>query len=794
METTLSYKIEILGRETQISEITKIEIELKKLSEKKAELSKQEKLLRSQNAESTQSYRQILEQLIKNKKASLELNNVKKKLQSTVNLSIKENQVVTGSLNDMRLQLSNLQQKFADMPDVLTTNKEKGIALAKQINSLNNNVKSLEESTGVHTRSVGNYARAFEGLTGVLGVVGKAFGIDEGMINKLVLAHSALREGISGVSQISDVLKNRTISKTAATITSTTATKAETVATEGQTIAQKALNAVRLYSVPILGWIAAGVTALIAVGVIYKEEIFGISKAEEEHRRALDGVMIKDDELRETYNDSIKTIKEVTIRHKILIGVMSEEEGALETAKNKYVESLDTIKKETAEKLDKVTGVWHKMWLKIKYGGGISWIEKNNEEILTITAEGERKRNNLALRSAQEREEIQHKESASLINDIIVSGKTATEKENDDYLEKKKILKKALVDEKEAKKKQIKALEILEKTHTQNINKIKYDEAKEGRDKLQKLNEEAAADRKKIFDDREKLVNDIISLNKTATEKENDEYLKKKKQLEKAFVAEKGATQKQKTAIIKLNKERIKALALLEMNHIQNLDKINKEKANKQKQAEAKKLAAQKQAIIDLEKILDSGYKDEIELARKDYLLGIITKEQYNKKLRELNRKRIEDEIKQLDNSTASIVNMSTEQNDAVIEAKKKLYEELGKLDEQYFEDKEKINKENDEKEQAREEAAAEASADILNGLLDLQKQQNEQRLKEDVKVVDDAEKAKLKKLDDATKKALKDLDAKHKAGLISDKAYEKQKEAIETKAEKDKLKIEKAA
>ena len=42
METTLSYKIEILGTETQISEITKLEIELKKLSEKKAELSKQE--------------------------------------------------------------------------------------------------------------------------------------------------------------------------------------------------------------------------------------------------------------------------------------------------------------------------------------------------------------------------------------------------------------------------------------------------------------------------------------------------------------------------------------------------------------------------------------------------------------------------------------------------------------------------------------------------------------------------------------------------------------------------------
>ena len=98
METTLSYKIEILGTEAQISEITKLEIELKKLSEKKAELSKQEKLLRSQNAESTQSYREILEQLSENKKASLELNNVKKKLQSTVNLSVKENQVVTGSL------------------------------------------------------------------------------------------------------------------------------------------------------------------------------------------------------------------------------------------------------------------------------------------------------------------------------------------------------------------------------------------------------------------------------------------------------------------------------------------------------------------------------------------------------------------------------------------------------------------------------------------------------------------------------------------------------------------------
>jgi len=90
----------------------------------------------------------------------------------------------------------------------------------------------------------------------------------------------------------------------------------------------------------------------------YAEEVSHARYSSYDGRRALDGVIIKDDELRKTYNDAIKTMKEVEIEHKVLIGVMSEEEGALETVENKYVESLDKINKETAEKLDKVTGVF----------------------------------------------------------------------------------------------------------------------------------------------------------------------------------------------------------------------------------------------------------------------------------------------------------------------------------------------------------------------------------------------------------------------------------------------------
>jgi len=144
-----------------------------------------------------------------------------------------------GSINALRAELSLVTEQWRKTGDASQRDINITGSLAQKKRILTEQLKTLEEATGDHRRSVGHYEKAvlkagkgIFGLTELLGGLGRILGFNTGAIE---VASNAARELVGSSRALKDVIEAARI----ATSANTTATGINTTATEGATAAQR---------------------------------------------------------------------------------------------------------------------------------------------------------------------------------------------------------------------------------------------------------------------------------------------------------------------------------------------------------------------------------------------------------------------------------------------------------------------------------------------------------------------------------------------------------------------------
>ena len=96
-----------------------------------------------------------------------ELNRTKRQLQREIQAEIKLEREQTGSLNQLRNQLSDLTKKYDNLSEAERKFGAEGKRLSKQINEVTNKLKEAEEGTQRYYRNVGNYENAILNTIGL---------------------------------------------------------------------------------------------------------------------------------------------------------------------------------------------------------------------------------------------------------------------------------------------------------------------------------------------------------------------------------------------------------------------------------------------------------------------------------------------------------------------------------------------------------------------------------------------------------------------------------------------------
>lgn len=291
-------------------------------------------------------------------------------------------QKASRELNELRTAYKNLALAGREQGVV-------GRGLLQVVQEQDAKLKALDATVGQHQRNVGNYTGAMKGLGGILVGTAKLFGINEDAIHSLEMGYRNIVKILTGYKQAKSGLANIANTEVGANLKNTAATNAGTESVKKMTIAQRILNAVR--SAGTAGIFAAiAVAALLAAAIIaVVEAVSSSTKAEHERSKAVDGAIIKNEELRKEHNKSVFELRRLDVEYQKVTGAITEFQAIIKTLGIDYAETIRGIKDETETKLTKVTGFWNSLWLKILSGGDVM---KENamkfEESFTASAEG----------------------------------------------------------------------------------------------------------------------------------------------------------------------------------------------------------------------------------------------------------------------------------------------------------------------------------------------------------------------------------------------------------------------
>lgn len=194
------------------------------------------------------------------------------------------------------------------------------------------------------------------------------------------------------------------------------------VAVQGATIAQRIWN-LAMSSNPI-GLLIAGLSALTAIIITYISYSDSAKKAEEARATAIDGSIIKNKELRDTYNETVLALREVQNEYDVLSGKITEYEATLDNIREKNNLAVQEIQNETKAKLAEAGGYWNNLRTTITSAlTGVAEEEINAVYNVEITKE------------AQEKLEAQR---LKFIAETAKAEATQAKKTNDEKLKKQK--------------------------------------------------------------------------------------------------------------------------------------------------------------------------------------------------------------------------------------------------------------------------------------------------------------------------------------------------------------------
>lgn len=149
-------------------------------------------------------------------------------------------------------------------------------------------------------------------------------------------------------------------SVTAASIAENTAKTKGIATTNLITKAQRVWNAT-VAANPLLALVAAILAVGTAAYALSKR--FGEAKnAQADFNKAADGTVIKNKELRESYNENLKAIREITYELAVMRGEMTQQQVDLLMLDEEFSETMDNIADETEEAMRKTKISWRGAW------------------------------------------------------------------------------------------------------------------------------------------------------------------------------------------------------------------------------------------------------------------------------------------------------------------------------------------------------------------------------------------------------------------------------------------------
>ena len=334
-----------------------------------------------------------------------------------------------GSYKSIESKMKELTQVYKTMAVVTEEDRQKQIALAVEINDLNDQLKGLDAAIGNHQREVGNYKAAFEGLKGSFEITTEAgqqlasgfssvagiIGLSASEASSANSAFSALSGTFSVVSSVTDTLGRSTeamskayqiatefgdvfkkskdaetksiTTNTAAEKASAKASKASTAATTAQTAATKTADkATKAFNKTLLSNPFTAIIVVVVALIAHLEDIVNvfekvgqalgfINDDTNKFANATDNLTSKFEEQNEELEREIKLLK--------ASGLSTKEEIALrlELAKAQEEETkakLEDAKARLAQL--KADGAWKRFW-----SGTRKEYEELGEEIEKLT-------------------------------------------------------------------------------------------------------------------------------------------------------------------------------------------------------------------------------------------------------------------------------------------------------------------------------------------------------------------------------------------------------------------------
>lgn len=388
---------------------------------------------------------------------------------------------------------ADIEQYNAQLSAMRETNK----ATEKSTDNVTKSTDNFSKKTKSAANSIKTISNGLGGVTGLLALTGRLFGVNTDRLQELVFASQ----------QFAQVGKKLIDTQ-----------KLAAAATKEGAAATGRMAAASAASIPIIGAVVLAIGAAAAIMIRYQDQLFGVSEATKEKMKADDGAIISDEKLRESYNQTLKVIKDLGIEYRLVTGQINEYQATIERLRVKNADEIEQIRDETKKKTEEITGFWAQVQLQVANAIGLGSLE--TQKLLSDVGKVIGDRNAIIDQKNKELTEAEKVELARRFAEIDKDTQKLL-KANQDRLDKiKEQNKKAREEEEEARKKQ----------HLENIRAIIA-----GNAELLKAEEKALEDKKKAAADEAEEIRRINQENDelTAADKKETEEKAKKKQEER---------------------------------------------------------------------------------------------------------------------------------------------------------------------------------------------------------------------------------------------------------------------
>ena len=169
MAKTLSYKIELLGTDTQIKRLSELDQETKELSKSTSALSKRAIELKQAGKEQSKTYQKVTQKMAENKREHIKVSAEKTKLRNIIKQEVNLQNTSANTIGKVNAQLSIEKKRILE----LAVGSKKFNVVAKRIKNLEKKQRDFNAQLGRGRTFVGEYEK---GIIGAFKNIGLAVG------------------------------------------------------------------------------------------------------------------------------------------------------------------------------------------------------------------------------------------------------------------------------------------------------------------------------------------------------------------------------------------------------------------------------------------------------------------------------------------------------------------------------------------------------------------------------------------------------------------------------------------